>query len=175
MSKIKLFEEYYSEESPPSGYVSVPADFEDRLQGLGEFTKRRSEFYNSNTLNQIKIDLFIGIKSEINHFLDYTEDKTQEQYEIYLNGEIFNDKSQSGILAKYSGVKYYNIDKSDVEEVKIILWKHINEKIPFNEVDYYYTYDLQGKLFNLLDDFLAEIQEKGLWKESNKEPFILNN
>ncbi len=163
MSKIKLFEEYYSEEELPSGYVSVPSDFEENLQTLRDFTKQRSEFYNV-PINQIKMDLFYGIKYEIGHFLDnYVNDKTQEKYEKFLNGDIYHDGS--GILAKYSGSKYNFIDKNNVEEVKSILWKHINKKIPFNEVDYYYTYDLQGKLMNLLDDFIAEIQDKGLWKE----------
>ncbi len=101
-------------------------------------------------LNQIKVDLFYGIKYEIRTYLEhvdaYSDEKTQEEYEQFLNSEIFNDDSQSGVLAKYSGGKYNNIDKDDVPEVKSILWKYINERIPFDEVDYYYTYDLQGKL-----------------------------
>jgi len=132
-------------------------------------TQQRSEFY-AIPINQIKVDLFYGIKWEIRNFLDYvdkTDEKTQEKYEEFLNSEIYDDNSKSGILSKYSGGKYENINKSDISEVKSILWKYINERIPFDKVDYYYTYDLQGKLMTLLKDFLQEIQEKSLFKEIN--------
>jgi len=166
MSKIKLFEEFHPEEGTSSGYVSVPSDFEDRLKGLGSLIKQRSEFY-SVPLNQIKVDLFYGIKYEIRIFLEnsekHTNDKTQDKYEMFLNSEIFDDESQSGILEKYSGGKYDNIERENVPEVKEILWNYINTQIPFNEVDYYYTYDLQGKLLNLLSEFLDEIVEKELF------------
>lgn len=164
MGKIKLFEEYYSEETPVGGYITVPSDFEDRLKGLGELVKRRSEFY-SVPLNQMKVDLFYGIKWEIREWLDSIDrglrERTQESYENALNSEIYHNGS--GILKKFSGGKYYNIDPDDVEEVKSILWKYINETIPYNEVDYYYTYDLQGKLMLLLDKFLNELVENSLF------------
>jgi len=167
MSKIKLFEEF-TEQGTSDGYISVPSDFEDRLQALKDMTQQRSEFY-SIPINQIKVDLFYGIKWEIRDFLDYCvnknlDEKTQEKYEEFLNSEIYDDESKSGVLAKYSGGKYENINKSDIPEVKSILWKYINEILPYDEVDYYYTYDLQGKLMTLLENFLQEIQEKGLFK-----------
>jgi len=160
MSRIKLFEEYHSEE-PNGGFISVPSDFQDRLKGFGELVKQRSEYY-AVPINQIKIDLFYGIKTEIRDFLSDVEQgikRTKEEYHNRLDSEI------DGILYKFSGGKYTNILKDDVPLIKDMLWNLIDDKIPYDEVDYYYTYDLQGKLLNLLDEFLSELVDKDLFKE----------
>lgn len=155
MKHIKLFENYGEK-----GFVRVPSDFDDRLRGLSEFTKQKAEIYKIPT-NQIKIDLFYGIKSEIMNWLDDVDrgfaERTQDEYENRLNSDI------DGILYKFSEGKYTNIKIEDKETIKDLLWNLINGAIPYNEVDYYYTYNLRGKLFTLLDEFVKEILQRGLF------------
>ena len=85
--RFKLFEEYNQD-----GYIKVPSDFEDKLKGLKDITKRKRELYNIIE-NQMKIDLLYGIKWEIREFLDAVEkdtERTQENYERFLNNEIYS-------------------------------------------------------------------------------------
>jgi hypothetical protein len=118
--------------------------------------KQKSEVY-SVPKNQMKIDLFYDLKTAIRHYIDDSKrgfiDRTQAEYEKRLNNEI------DGILYKFSKSKYNNILEDDVDEVKDILWEEINKIIPYNEVDYFHTYDLQGKLSKLLDNFILKITE----------------
>jgi len=154
MKNLKFFEEY------SVGEDSISSNSEEKLQTLKDFTEKRSEFYGVPN-NQIKVDLFYGLKWEIREWLgdvDKHGEKTIEDYHRRLNNEI------DGILYKFSEGKYTHIKIEDKKEIKNILLNLIDERIPFNEVDYYYTYDLQGKLMTLLEDFLIKIQEKDLFK-----------
>ena len=81
-----------------------------------EFTYRKAEIY-SEPIDQIKIDLYYGIKYKIKEYLDYAEngwtEKTQQKYEKILNNEI--DK----ILYKFSEEKYQIIkDKQKIKQSK---------------------------------------------------------
>lgn len=157
MKYLKLYEEYDIE---PQGLVSVPSDFEDRLRMAGEEAKRKQEVY-SVPKNQLRIDLWYNLKDAIFHYLQDAEggwvDKTQEEYENRLNKEI------DGSLYKFSISKYNNIAESDTEKVRSILWKYINDILPFDKVSYHYTYGLDKKLMKLTEDFVNEIVEKDLF------------
>lgn len=155
--RIKLFENFYD------GYINVPTNFEDKLKGLEDTVKRKREVYDAPE-NQLKIDLYYGIKWKIREFLDDINRgyivKTQKEYENYLNSEIYyND---SGILKKFSEGKFDMIKTEDIGKVKSILWKYIKETIPYDEVDYYHTYNLNDKLLKLLDEFILELKKKKL-------------
>lgn len=145
-------------------FINVGPDFKKNIKTAELLSKRKKDIYNSSNITQLKVDLFYGIKWQIRDWLKYEDDKTQESYENFLNVEIYDDKNDSGVLRKYSGIKYNNIELEDLQEVKSILWKYINEIIPYDEVDYDYQYGLGDKIDIVLDKFFEEIQEKNFWK-----------
>ena len=160
MKHLKLFEEF---EEPTSGFMSVPPDINKRIDMLAADTKQKAEVYGVPK-NQMKIDLFYGLKSAIKDYIDDSKrnfiERSHEEYEKRLNNEI------DGILYKFSKGKYNNIAESDVSIAKEILWEEINKTIPYDEVDYFHTYDLQGKLLKLLETFMNRITEtEGIFYE----------
>lgn len=153
MKRFKLFEDFAEE--PTSGYITVPPDFEERLKGAHAEAKRKQEIYKVPK-NGIRIDLWYNLKDAIYDFLrgvkDHYIERTQVEYERVLNREI------DGSMYKYSE---YIVDET---EVRNILWKYINERLPYDEVDYHYTYELREKLLKLTEEFVNEIIDKKLMK-----------
>lgn len=155
MKYLKFFENMQEEEDN-DGLITVPYNFDDKLKGLREMTKRNSEMYKI-PINKIKIDLFYHIKWSIREWIDSNE-KSHDEYYKRINIEI------DGILYKFSNT-YKNIDKKDVNKVKNILWEYIDKFLPYDEVKYHYTYKLEDKIFDMVNDFLNDIKEKGLWND----------
>lgn len=142
LNNLKLFEEF------KSGYIDVPPNFDDNLAAMGQFNKQLTDVYSVPT-NQLKIDLFYGLKSEIKDYLSMNNvEKSADTYSSFLNSEI------DGILYKYSEGKFDLIAIEDKEELKKKLWEMIDAELPYDEVKY--DQHLAKTLRKLLDEFIEK-------------------
>lgn len=161
MKRLKLFEEY-SPEDNISGFMSVPPDFEERVKMSIDDAKAKQEVYKVPK-NQFRIDLYYAIYNGIKDFLrgvdDHWFERTQKEYERKLNDEL------DGVLYKFSGGGGPNLNNiQDKDEIRTLLWGYINIQLPYDEVDYKYTYNLRDKVLKLSEDFTNEIINKKLFK-----------
>jgi len=128
-------------------------NFDKYANDIKSIVDRESDIYNKDVETQFSIDLFYGLKWVIIEYLQYNEINF-DNYKNRMYREI------EGIVHKYSKYKFYILN--DLSLVKEIMWEHINDELPYNEIKH--SPQLQNHIFDTVNNIIQDLKNKKLLK-----------